>query len=524
MVIFVKSISELILFCYDDIKREKIIKSGGIGMKKSKGLIFGIIAALLLLVGGGGAAAYFFLTNTPKNAYLLSEQESLKSFQDYYNNRFENEIKFQEKMKDDNYAVNLKLGADIPESLVSQLGVQKSVIDSSNIVFDMAHDNKKKLSNLSITPTIADNKLGEFAWQADEENQYLSAPVLNDVLSIPNDKIVETIEKISGSSTSSEGMTNEALNLNSILGNAQVSQDDVNKIIERYSKTIADNLKDEQFKKDKEKVNIFDEEKDLEKLTMTLKPKEVKQLTIKVLEQVKEDKELKELITKQAKDADFDKELDKALKEVKDEKESEFPKVVSTIYVDGKNILKRNLVMSSDKEEVKLDALTKIDDNLKIDVKGSSKDAPDAFAIVGESTKKDSNYKDDYKIKFNDVTEKEISFVNDSKTDGDKRTDKGTLDLSQLAGQELKLDYTNDMVTDVGNNEQKQKAEFSMNVQNEPIKFAIDAVTKLKQDVKVKSEGAKDLSTMSDTDLQKLQQEITENASKVFEDVAKDLK
>ncbi|WP_414049013.1 hypothetical protein [Macrococcus animalis] len=493
-------------------------------MKKSKGLILGIIAALVLLIGGGGAAAYFFLTNSPKNAYLLSEQESMKTMQDYFNKRFENETKFQEKIKDDSYAVNLKLGADVPETIVSQMGVPKSVIDSSNIVVDMAHDSKEKLSNLSITPTIADNKLGEFAWQADDKNQYLSAPVLNDVLSIPNDKIVETIKKISGPSTSTEGMTNDTLNLNNVLGNAQVSQEDVNKIIDRYSKTIADNLNDEQFKKDKEKVKIFDEEKDLEKLTMTLQPKDVKNILTKVLEQAKDDKELKELITKQAKDADYDKELDKALKELKDQKESEFPKIISTIYVDGKNILKRNLVMSSDKEEVKLDALTKIDDNIKIDIKGSSKDAPEAFALVGESTKKDNNFKDDYKIKINDGSDKEILFVNDSKTDGDKRTDKGTLDLSQLAGQDLKLDYTNDMVTDLGNNEQKQKAEFSMNIQNEPIKFAIDAVTKLKQDVKVKSDGAKDLSTMSDSDLQDLQQEITENAGKVFEDVAKDLK
>lgn len=493
-------------------------------MQKSKGLIIGIIAALVLLIGGGGAAAYFFLTNSPKNAYLLSEKESMQAMQDYFNNRFENETKFQEKMQDDNYAVNLKLGADIPETLIEQAGVPKSVVDSSNIVMDIAHSNKDKKSNLSITPTIADNKLGEFAWQADDKNQYLSAPVLNDVLSVPNDKILDTLTKITGDSTTFEGIKNDQLNLNTILSGAQLSQEDVNKIIERYSKVFTDNVNDDQFKKDKEKVKVFDEEKNLDKLTMTLQPKDVKKILVAMFEEAKNDKELKDIISKQVQGVDYDKELDRALKELKKEKESEFPKVVSTIYVDGKQIMKRNLVMNSDKEELKVDALTQVDDNLKINLKAFTKDAPDAFVFVGESIKKDKSFKDEYKIIVNDNGEKEISFVNDSKTDGDKRTDKGTVDLSQLAGQELKLDYTNDMVTDIGNNEQKQKAEISMNFADEPIKFMIDGVTKLKEDVKVKSDGAKDLSEMSDSDLQDLQKEITENAGKIFEDVAKDLK
>ncbi|WP_414054478.1 hypothetical protein ACMGE6_03725 [Macrococcus equi] len=491
-------------------------------MKKSKGLLVGIIAALALIIGGG-AAAYFFVSNTPKNAYLKSEQQSLQTMQDYFNNRFENETKFQEKMKDENYAMNLKLGADIPESLVAQMGVPKSAIDSSNIILDMAHDNKNKLSNLSITPTLADNKIGEFAWQADEKNQYFSAPVLDNVLSVPNNKIIETFEKISGSPMD-ETMTNDSLNLNNLLGNAQISQEDVKKIVDRYGKTFIDNLKDDQFKKDNEKVKIFDEEKNLDKLTMTLQPKDMKKVLVKMLEQAKDDKELKELVTKQGNGVDYDKEIKKLLKETKDQKESEFPKVVSTIYVEGKEILKRDLVITSDKEELKLNALTQIDDNVKVDIKGSTKDVSNGFVLTGESNKKDDRYKDDYKMTINDNGEKAITFVNESKTDGDKRTDKGTIDLSQVAGQDLKLDYTNDMVTDIGNNEQKQKAEFSMNVQNEPIKFMIDAVTKLKQDVKVKKDGAKDLSKMSTSEIEDLQKQISKNAGKVFEDAAKDLK
>ncbi len=46
---------------------------------------------------------YAFFANTPKNASLKSEQQTAKMYKDYFNDRFENEVKFQEKMKDNSF-------------------------------------------------------------------------------------------------------------------------------------------------------------------------------------------------------------------------------------------------------------------------------------------------------------------------------------------------------------------------------------------------------------------------------------
>ena len=38
-----------------------------------------------------------------ENTYLKSEQQTAKMYKDYFNDRFENEVKFQEKMKDNSF-------------------------------------------------------------------------------------------------------------------------------------------------------------------------------------------------------------------------------------------------------------------------------------------------------------------------------------------------------------------------------------------------------------------------------------
>ena len=45
---------------------------------------------------------YAFL-QTHRKYILKSEQQTAKMYKDYFNDRFENEVKFQEKMKDNSF-------------------------------------------------------------------------------------------------------------------------------------------------------------------------------------------------------------------------------------------------------------------------------------------------------------------------------------------------------------------------------------------------------------------------------------
>ncbi len=72
-------------------------------MSKKLKIIIPIIVVLLLI---GGIVRNSFFANTPKNTYLKSEQQTAKMYKDYFNDRFENEVKFQEKMKDNSFLLH----------------------------------------------------------------------------------------------------------------------------------------------------------------------------------------------------------------------------------------------------------------------------------------------------------------------------------------------------------------------------------------------------------------------------------
>lgn len=85
-------------------------------MSKTVKIVISVVIGVLLIAGIGGAAYYFFTKNTPKNTYLLSEKETANQFQEYAKDRFENEFKFQDKMKDESYLIDLKANADVPKN------------------------------------------------------------------------------------------------------------------------------------------------------------------------------------------------------------------------------------------------------------------------------------------------------------------------------------------------------------------------------------------------------------------------
>ncbi|CAM3326286.1 hypothetical protein MACA111363_04975 [Macrococcoides canis] len=261
---------------------------------------------------------------------------------------------------------------------------------------------------------------------------------------------------------------------------------------------------------------------DLDKLTMHLKREDVKKVVLAVLEEAKDDNELQELLKSQIQGKDVKKEIEKLIKDAKEEDVKNYPEINSIIYVDGKNILKRDLtIKGQDDKAVKVLGSSKIDDNLKVDYQLSA-DNEEIVTVKGESKKSDKKFEDSYKLLFNDGEAKEVSFTNESTTDGGKRNDKGTIDLTQFAGDGMVLNFTNDMNTDVGNNEQKQKAEVSFDVEGETVKFLVDSNTKLKQDVKVDKKDARNLNTMSDSELSDLQTEVEDKFNEIFSDVSKD--
>ena len=114
---------------------------------------------------------------------------------------------------------------------------------------------------------------------------------------------------------------------------------------------FVDQLDDDNFEKTKEKVKIFDDEKDLKKVTMNLSEKDTKKIVVAILEEAKKDEDIKNIVEKQGNVKEYDKEIKDLLKKAKDEDVKNYPKVKSIIYVDGKEILKRDLTITNKDNE-----------------------------------------------------------------------------------------------------------------------------------------------------------------------------
>lgn len=192
------------------------------------------------------------------------------------------------------------------------------------------------------------------------------------------------------SSTSSQdnAITNDSLNLNTILSSTQISEDKLEDISERYSDLIIDELDDDNFDKEDDTISVDGEDTDVQKVTMTLSKKETKALIQTVLEEAKDDDDIKEIAEDKMQADSYSDSIDDALEEVKDTDASDFPSVKSVIWEEDKHILKRDLTLKAENgEEVTLEGTSNIDDdNLAVDYKIKADNT--TLGIKGKSTKK----------------------------------------------------------------------------------------------------------------------------------------
>lgn len=470
-------------------------------MSKKLKIIIPIII-VLLLIGGIAWGVYAFFANTPKNTYLKSEQQTAKMYKDYFNDRFENEVKFQEKMKDNSFLSSLELSADASDEIVKGLGIPKSVVNASKIKMSYGHDPKKEKSMINLEPTIADSALGKFQLAADKDKHYFESPLFKGKYSVNNSDLLSTYSKLTGEdeeTAKENGITNQQLNLNTLFSNAQAQQSDYSKIAEKYSELIVDKLDDDNFDKGKkEEIKVNGEKYKVRPVTLTLSRADTKKITLAVLEEAKKD---------------------------------EFAKIQSKIYTEKHTIVKREITIT-DKENNK----TKIkgtntleDDKLKLDYaldfdQDKYTYAEAKYTIKGVSSKeKDNKYNDKYEFgKKTEYDESKIKLDNQEKVDGTKRQDKGKITVAlDKYSDENEFTFENNIDSDVKNNTQKSTLNIGIKYAEEPINFILKSSTKLKADIDFNDSGAKDFNSLSSKDREKLEKEIEKNGGKMFESILK---
>ena len=136
-------------------------------MSKKLKIILPIVIGLLLVLGIAWCLCFYY--EYTKNSYLLSEKKTAKNLDSYINDRFKNEMKFQEKYNDNSFLSKFEVTADAPKDYIEDLGLPKSVVDGSKIKGTVGHDPESKKSIVNIAPTLVDEEIGKFQASADDK-------------------------------------------------------------------------------------------------------------------------------------------------------------------------------------------------------------------------------------------------------------------------------------------------------------------------------------------------------------------
>lgn len=469
----------------------------------TKKMVSIIIAAIVILVAGG-IGVFSYMSNTPKNKYLLSEKKSYEALDTYFSKRYKQEIKLQNNLSNDSYKANVKLNVQMPEMMREEFGITEKMVNESSLNLFTAYDPKNKTSKLAITPTIANKEMDEMAWSADKDYQYFETPIEEQSIKIQNDQLVKGFEKIFGEPLSeNSGITNDTLNLNNLLGTS-LNKEKFDKVSAHYLKFILEEINEDHFKKGKSKVTVLGEEKKLDTVTLTLSEKDMKALVVAILEEIKTDKDVKEIVKESDVTIDYEKEMAKVIKEAKEA--DGYPTLKSVIYVDGKDIQKREITLyeKESKEDVQLVLETKIDKDIEMKLAAGTKESTDEIMITG-SSKGEGAVKDQYEVTISDLGK--LTFTNDEELTGSERTNVMSLALADGESNDgFKIGYEQTMKTT--DDKQNSKGVISFDVENEKVKVNVDTNTKLNNSLVIDVPNAVDVNELSKKELSNIGEDI----------------
>lgn len=144
---------------------------------------------------------------------------------------------------------------------------------------------------MSVSPKILDKDIGKFQWTANDSTQFFESPLFKKKYSVKNSELLETAAQIFDEDPSDykeEGLSNANFDLNNKLGIVHSQQEDVEKLIKRYTDLVIDQLEDDDFEKGKkEKVKIDGETKNLKPITLNISRDKAKKITVAALKKLK---------------------------------------------------------------------------------------------------------------------------------------------------------------------------------------------------------------------------------------------
>lgn len=413
------------------------------GKKKSKGLMIGLIVAALVLVGGS-VSAFFIFNKSPKIQYLMAESESVKHMGDLFEDRYKNEMNWKETQNKKPVESQFDISAEWNDPYVDiYMEDVQSIVNSSALSVKNVYDPIKKENEIELGGKVGSTELTIGNLILTPEKLFLSLPFSEDIIRFDDKDFGKLMREID---EDYDGQ--EELGLSKIFESVFSTNEELNTYIqEEYLEYFIEELPEEAFTSEKEKIEVFDKKIDAKKLSMKLSEKEVKALITDFYEKLRDDEKLMEIVKESMHDQaalasslgeDMTSEIDDVfgnmeedINEVIEEIDTwSFPGgIESTIWADSNKVVKRDFAMAMGEYEgeetsfqlsgTQLLEKTNQQWAYTVTVNDAYYDEENSLEFTGDLTWKDNKAKDSMKISVDDF---EVIYEGEEKLDGKKRT------------------------------------------------------------------------------------------------------
>jgi len=510
------------MYCLErGIKMDDTTKQGNHQGGGSKRLIS--IILVIALVVAGGITAYAFLNKTPKTKYFLAEKKSSEFISDIIDQRFNNELEWRENVDENPSEITYDLSAQMNSGSGMSTGLfsPDQIVNSSNLTLTTAKDLEDKIMSTELSGSVAGVDIEGIKYFLTSEAVWVDLPFEDDTLKLKGDDVGQVLHALDPYSADEDLKIDFNLFFEWMEG--ILSEEDKDYFKEEYFEMIYEDLPDEAFQTDNDKITVDGESIKAEKITMHLTEEEVKDILSSIVNKMSNDDRVKEKLddlynlfdigdsidpTGDYDVEDFIGEFEDGLDEVIDEiNELSIPDgLTSTIWTNKNLILQREFLLNigpSDSELVKFDINgTQLLDDKKqlLDYEYSVDDgySQETVFIVGESSIDKEDAEDSIELSFDDTS---IRYEATETLDDTKKDFERTFIIDDV-GLENKILWSGSANYD--KEQMSSNHEFSIedaNIDSDMFSLHIEKEGKLIKEVEQPSEDSKDLGEMSDIEL-----------------------
>lgn len=276
-------------------------------MKKSTKIIIAVVSVLVIVAA---VLAILYFTTDIFDGIFKKKGTPKEAFYEYLGKTASGDMNYEQmlanlkKAQTESASAKGKMSMNIEfGSTLSEYNEIAKVLNKMEISFDSKTDPKNINAYSSMNVKYDGKDLGTFEVITDKDTIGIKfAEMYDKYLTLTMDEIEELLEDagMDMPTTGSAGYSMDNIDVNEIVEILEISNDELTRIKDRYSKVLKDAIPEENYKSEKEKITVSGKEINATGYSVEISDKDLVNLATKILESLKDDDDTIELIVEKA--------------------------------------------------------------------------------------------------------------------------------------------------------------------------------------------------------------------------------